>query len=74
MKTKETKCLERAIWRATSTQSYGYFEVTIGWFGKERVDYMPYDTQGTFRCYEIKVTKADFHSPCHHSFVGQRIQ
>ena len=31
---------------------------------------MTYDTKGTFRCYEIKVTKADFHSPCHNSFVG----
>lgn len=71
MKTEETKRLEKAIWKATNNQgTFGCFEVTIGWFGKERVDYMTYDTKGTFRCYEIKVTKADFHSPCHNSFVG----
>lgn len=71
MKTDETKRLEMEIWNATNKQGvFGCFEVTIGWFGKERVDYMTYDTKGTFRCYEIKVTKADFHSPCHNSFVG----
>lgn len=71
MKTEETKRLEMAIWNATNKQGvFGCFEVTIGWFGKERVDYMTYDTKGVFRCYEVKVTKADFHSPCHNSFVG----
>lgn len=71
MKTEETKCLELAIWGATSKQGvFGCFEVTIGWFGKERVDYMTYNTKGEFRCYEIKVAKDDFHSPCHNSFVG----
>lgn len=71
MKTSETKRLEMEIWNATNKQGvFGCFEVTIGWFGKERVDYMTYDTKGIFRCYEIKVTKADFHSPCHNSFVG----
>lgn len=71
MKTEETKRLEMAIWNATNKQGvFGCFEVTIGWFGKERVDYMTFDTKGDFRCYEIKVTKADFHSTCHNSFVG----
>lgn len=71
MKTDATKRLEAAIWKATNKQgTFGCFEVTIGWFGKERVDYMTYDTKGDFRCYEIKVTKADFHSRCHNSFVG----
>lgn len=71
MKTEETKRLERSIWMATNKQGvFGCFEVTIGWYGKERVDYMTYDTKGVFRCYEIKVTKADFHSPCANSFVG----
>ena len=70
-KTEETKRLERAIWKATNKQGvFGCFEVTIGWFGKERIDYMTYDTKGVFRCYEIKVTKTDFHSHCHNSFVG----
>lgn len=71
MKSEKTKQLEVAIWNATSKQGvFGCFEVTVGWFGKERVDYMTYDTRENFRCYEIKVTKADFHSLCHNSFVG----
>lgn len=71
MKTEETKRLELEIWEATNKQGvFGCFEVTIGWFGSERVDYMTYDTKGDFRCYEIKVTKSDFHSHCHNSFVG----
>ena len=71
MKTEETKRLEKAIWKGTNRQGvFGCFEVTIGWFGKERVDYMTYDTKGVFRCYEIKVSKSDFHSNCHNSFLG----
>lgn len=49
---------------------FGCFEVTIGWFGKERVDFITYDTKGVWRCYEIKVSKADFHSKCHKTFIG----
>lgn len=46
------------------------FEVTIGWYGKERVDCLSYDTNGTWRCYEIKVSKSDFHSKAKKTFVG----
>lgn len=71
MKTEETLDCERKIYAATKKMGvFGCFEVTIGWFGKERVDYMTYDTKGVFRCYEIKVTKSDFHSTAHNSFVG----
>lgn len=71
MKTQETEELERAIRRATRKIGvYGCYEVTIGFCGHERVDYMTYDTKGTFRCYEIKVSKADFHSAAAKSFVG----
>lgn len=49
---------------------FGCFEVTIGWFGKERVDYLSYDTNGIWRCYEIKVSKSDFHSKAHNTFIG----
>ena len=71
MKTKETLALENLIYDSTHKQGvFCCFEVTIGWYGKERVDYMTYDTNGIFRCYELKVTKADFHSSCHTSFVG----
>lgn len=70
-KSEETLKLEREIWNATRKMGiFGCFEVTIGWFGKERVDYMTYDTNHIFRCYEIKVSKADFHSNNHNTFVG----
>jgi hypothetical protein len=70
-KTELTKKLEREIWSATARQGvFGCFEVTIGWFGKQRVDYITYDTEGIWRCYEIKVSKEDFYSKAHHTFVG----
>lgn len=42
----------------------------MGWFGSERVDYITYDTKGTWRCYEIKVSKPDFYSSAKKTFVG----
>lgn len=70
-KTEATLQLERDIWSATHKQGvFGCYEVTIGWFGKERVDYMTYDTKGIWRCYEIKVSKSDFHSEAHNTFIG----
>jgi len=70
-KTEETLKLEQQIYRTTHKMGvFGCFEVTIGWFGKERVDYMTYDTKGIFRCFEIKVSKADFNSKAKLSFVG----
>lgn len=46
------------------------YEVTIGFNGKERVDYLTYDTKGIWRCYEIKVSKSDFYSKAKKTFVG----
>lgn len=70
-KTEQTLKLEQQIYHSTKKQGiFGCFEVTIGWFGKERVDYMTYDTKGIFRCYEIKVSKSDFNSKAKVSFVG----
>lgn len=70
-KTDLTTQLERNIFSATAKQGvFGCFEVTIGWFGEERVDYMTYDTKGIWRCYEIKVSKADFYSKAKKTFVG----
>jgi len=71
MKTEETIRLENEIYNATNNGStFGCFEVTIGIGGKERVDYMTYNTKGDFRCYEIKVSLSDFHSNAKISFVG----
>ncbi len=50
--------------------TFGCFEVTIGIHGKERVDYLSWETKGIWRAYEIKVTKGDFRSPAAKSFVG----
>lgn len=70
-KTDLTIALEKKIWEETNKQGvFGCFEVTIGWFGNERVDYMTYDTKGIWRCYEIKVSKADFHSKAKKTFIG----
>lgn len=71
IKTELTKELEHNLWKYTNKQgTFGCFEVTIGWFGKERVDYITYDTKGIWRCYEVKISKSDFHSKAHNTFVG----
>lgn len=70
-KTEITKELEYAIHKETSKQgTFGCFEVTIGWYGDERVDYMTYNTKGEWRCYEIKCNKTDFHSKAKKTFIG----
>lgn len=68
-KTELTKQLEKAIIIETS-QWFGCLEVTIGWYGNQRVDFMTMDSKEIFRCFEIKVTKSDFHSKHGHNFVG----
>lgn len=71
METELTKNLKLGIWNSTHKQGvFGCFEVTIGWFGNERVDYMTYDTSEIWRCYEVKISKSDFHSKNHNTFIG----
>lgn len=70
---KSKKTLELESYLKKYVHKQGIFscpEVTIGWWGKERVDFLTYDTNDLFKCYEVKVTKADFYSKCHNSFVG----
>lgn len=70
-KTEQTIQLERDIFGATNKQgTFGCFEVTIGWYGDERVDYITYDTKGIWRCYEVKASKADFYSKAKKTFIG----
>lgn len=70
-KSEETLRLEESIYAATNKQGvFGCFEVTIGWWGKERVDYLTYDTKGIWRCYEVKTTVSDFRSPAAKTFIG----
>lgn len=71
MKTDLTRQAEKCIWHHTDKMGiFGCFEVTIGWFGKERVDYITYSTDNTIRCYEIKVTMADLKSTASQTFIG----
>ena len=70
-KTDLTLSLEKLLWDHTrKTGTFGCFEVTIGFWGKERVDYLTYDTKGEWRFYEIKISKADFYSKSHNTFLG----
>lgn len=70
-KTELTTQLERQIYAATKKQGvFGCFEVTIGWYGFERVDYITFDTKGVWRCYEVKVSVADFRSNAKKTFCG----
>lgn len=70
-KTEVTTEMERQIYAATKKQGvFGCFEVTIGWFGKERVDYLTLDTKRIWRCYEVKVSVSDFRSKANKTFCG----
>lgn len=70
-KTNLTQSIEKSLWRATNKMGvFGCFEVTIGFGGNERVDYLTYDTKGIWRCYEIKTSKQDFYSNAAKTFIG----
>lgn len=68
-KTNLTKQLEIAIQNETSN-SFGCLEVTIGWYESQRVDFMTMDSKEIFRCFEIKISKPDFHSKHGHNSIG----
>lgn len=71
MKTDVTKQLEKELYQRTDgRKEFGCEEVTIGWLGKERVDFITYDTKGIIRCYEIKASKSDFYSKAAKTFIG----
>lgn len=70
-KTEATLQLERSIYNETKMiGTFGCFEVTIGFGGKERVDFITYDTKGIWRCYEIKSSVQDFRSKAKKTFCG----
>ena len=70
-KSKVTKDLEKEIFNSLRKRGVFFcFEVTIGWYGKERVDMLSYDTKGVFRCYEIKSSVEDFRSKAKKTFLG----
>lgn len=70
-KTETTLQLEKALWNTMIKMgTFGCFEVTIGWYGKERCDFITYDTKGIWKCYEIKTSVEDFHSKAALTFCG----
>lgn len=72
-KTETTKRLERLLERQFDYQSEFYvFECTIGWKGEEIVDCIMYDSFRDTYCYEIKQSKADFHSKSRLTFIGNK--
>lgn len=75
MKTRETLALEDALdKRSSERREYGCKEVTIGFkkdhHGDEIVDYMSMDSDGVFKCYELKVTLSDLKSDAKKSWYG----
>ena len=71
MKRAETVELENALMAKTvELRTFGCPEVTIGWYGRKRVDFMQTNTKGIIWCYEIKVSVSDFHSKHGHNFYG----
>lgn len=74
LKTKTTKELEQLIFfetKADKVGTYGAFEVALGEnYGNEYVDYMTMNSEGQFRCYEIKQSYNDLHSKAKLSFRG----
>lgn len=69
-----TKTLEQAIYShlTQGTRKIGKylcFEVEMP-DSQERVDLLEYDSDGTWRFYELKVSKADFKSGAAHTFRG----
>lgn len=54
--------------------NYGALEVTLGYgkIGYERCDYVEYQTDGQFTCYEVKVTYSDFKSKARQTYLGNR--
>ena len=75
-KTELTKTIELLLFhesRADKVGIYGAFEVAFGpGYGTEYVDYMTMTSSGEITCYEIKVSKADFHSKAKLSFYGDK--
>lgn len=81
MKTAETLKIEQVLRKSLFgsnprlAKEYGTTEVTVGFqrdsHGKEIVDFLSYDLKkDIFKCYEIKVTMADFHSDAAKSWYG----
>lgn len=73
MKTETTKKLEGLLANHFDRRKdFFVFECTIGWYGREIVDCIKYTTSREIVCYEIKQSKADFHSKNALTFIGNK--
>ena len=71
IKTTETIELENALMEEGRVNGgFGCPEVTVGWHGRRRVDFVKVNWKGVVKCFEIKVSKSDFYSKHGHNFVG----
>ena len=71
MKTNETKEIEDRLFKYLDKNGqFSITECTLGFGGGGRVDCISIDSKDTIRCFEIKVTKSDFHSKHGHNFKG----
>lgn len=62
-KATETRRLEQALYfHCRKIGTYCCFEMSVGFKFQdvERVDFITYNRNQEFRCYEIKVSKSDF--------------
>ena len=72
MKTEETLKLEQAIKEKYCTPwQFGIHEVTLGFGGRERADFMTISTNDVVRCFEIKVSMSDLRSKAKLTFCGR---
>lgn len=71
-KTELTKKLEELLFQRLGRAEIGCGEVMIGWFGHEIVDFITctVDKNRYIKCFEIKVSKSDFHSDAKLTFIG----
>lgn len=74
-KRADTVAIEERLYHMVQKKKiYGCSEVTIGFYGNghgnEIVDFCTMDSKGIVRCYEIKVTLADFKSKAKKSWYG----
>lgn len=71
MKSTETKEIEDKLFKYLDKNGqFNIAECTLGFGSGGRVDYISIDSKDTIRCFEIKVTKSDFHSKHGHNFKG----
>ena len=72
-KSETTKSLEKLLREKFDLRNDLFcFECTIGWYGKEIVDCVVYNTSREISCFEIKSSKQDFHSKSTWSFFGNK--